>query len=100
MLPLQIRFALNLDGVPKDVLDRESAILADKNKGKPENIMEKIIAGGLKSYAKETLLCLTRHSFTTHPKTVTQALKEAGDDLAIKGFVRFALGERHREKGR
>ncbi len=84
--------ALNLDGVPKDVLDRESAILADKNKGKPENIMEKIIAGGLKSYAKEH--CLLDQAFIHDPsKTVTQAVKEAGEGLAIKGFVRFALGE-------
>lgn len=84
--------ALNLDGVPKDVLDRETAILADKNKGKPENIMEKIIAGGLKSYAKEH--CLLDQAFIHDPsKTVTQVLKEAGDGLTIKGFVRFALGE-------
>ena len=84
--------ALNLDGVPKDVLDRESAILADKNKGKPDNIMEKIIAGGLKSYAKEH--CLLDQAFIHDPtKTVTQAVKEAGDGLAITSFVRFALGE-------
>ena len=84
--------ALNLDGVPKDVLDRESAILADKNKGKPENIMEKIISGGLKSYAKEH--CLLDQAFIHDPsKSVAQAVKEAGDGLTIKGFERFGLGE-------
>lgn len=84
--------ALALDDVPKDVLDRESAILADKNKGKPENIMEKIIAGGLKSYAKEH--CLLDQAFIHDPsKSVTQAVKEVGDGLTVKGFVRFALGE-------
>lgn len=84
--------ALNLDGVPQEVLDRESAILKDKNKGKPDNIMEKIIAGGLKSYAKEH--CLLDQAFIHDPsKSVSQAVKEAGDGLAISGFVRFALGE-------
>lgn len=84
--------ALNLDGVPKDVLDRESAILAEKNKGKPDNIMEKIIAGGLKSYAKEH--CLLDQAFIHDPsKSVTQAVKEVGDGLAITSFVRFGLGE-------
>lgn len=84
--------ALNLDGVPKDVLDRESAILAEKNKGKPENIMEKIIAGGLKSYAKEH--CLLDQAFIHDPsKSVTQAVKEIGEGLAITSFVRFGLGE-------
>lgn len=84
--------ALNLEGVPKEVLDRESAILADKNKDKPENILEKIISGGLKSYAKEH--CLLEQAFIHDPsKSVTQALKEAGEGLSIKSFVRLALGE-------
>lgn len=84
--------ALDLDGVPQSVLDREKAILADKNKGKPENIMEKIIAGGLKSYAKEN--CLIDQAFIHDPsKSVAQAVKEAGDGLKVKNFVRFGLGE-------
>ena len=44
--------ALSLDAVPKDVLAREVAVLEEKNAGKPANVMEKIIASGLKSYAK------------------------------------------------
>ena len=88
--------ALDLDGVPAETLEREKAILADKNKGKPPQVLEKILAGGLKSYAKEN--CLLDQAYIHDPsKSVTQTLKEAegtvGGPVKIVGFVRYALGE-------
>jgi len=88
--------ALDLDGVPSETLEREKAILADKNKGKPPQVLEKILAGGLKSYAKEN--CLLDQAYVHDPsKSVTQMLKEAegkdGGPVKITGFVRYALGE-------
>ena len=88
--------ALSLDAVPKDVLAREVAVLEEKNAGKPANVMEKIIASGLKSYAKET--CLLEQSYVHDgSKTVTQALEEAakkaGAAVKLAGFVRMQLGE-------
>ena len=88
--------ALDISGVPAATLEREKAILADKNKGKPPQVMEKILAGGLKTYAKEN--CLLEQSYihdTT--KSVSQVLAEAaktaGAPVKIVGFVRYALGE-------
>jgi elongation factor Ts len=88
--------ALDLDGVPPETLEREKAILADKNKGKPPQVLEKIVASGLKSYAKE--YCLLDQAYIHDPsKSVTQALKEAegkvGGPVKIAGFLRYALGE-------
>jgi elongation factor Ts len=88
--------ALDLDSVPKDVLARESAILEEKNAGKPANVMEKIIASGLKSFAKDN--CLLEQGYVHDgSKTVSQAIAEAGNKsgapLALKGFVRMQLGE-------
>ncbi len=88
--------ALNLDGVPDETLEREKSILAEKNQGKPPQVLEKIIASGLKSYGKEN--CLLEQSFVHDPsKTVTQVLKEAegkvGAPVALTGYVRFGLGE-------
>jgi elongation factor Ts len=88
--------ALDLAGVPAETLEREKAILADKNKGKPPQVLEKIVASGLKSYAKEN--CLVDQAYIHDPgKSVTQALKEAegkvGGPVKIVGFVRYALGE-------
>jgi elongation factor Ts len=88
--------ALDIDGVPAETLEREKAILAEKNQGKPPQVLEKILAGGLKSYAKEN--CLLDQAFVHEPsKSVTQVLKEAegkvGGPVKISGFVRYALGE-------
>jgi elongation factor Ts len=88
--------ALDASGLDPAVLERESAILREKNAGKPDNVMQKIVESGLKSYYKE--VTLLEQSFVHDPsKSVAQVLKEAeskvGKPVALKSFVRFALGE-------
>ena len=88
--------ALDLAGVAKDVLDREKAIVMDKNKGKPPQVLEKIADSSMKTYAKEN--CLLDQSYVLDDsKSVTQALKEAekvvGAPIKLTAFVRYALGE-------
>ncbi len=78
------------------MVEREKAVLADKNAGKPAHILEKIVDSGLKSYFKEVSL-LDQSYIHDGAKTVAQAVKEAekavGAPVALKGFARFALGE-------
>ncbi len=88
--------ALDITGVPAETLEREKAILADKNQGKPPQVLEKIVASGLKSYAKDN--CLLDQAYIHDPsKSVAQAVKEAegkvGGPVKLTGFVRYALGE-------
>ena len=88
--------ALDLAGVPADILAREKAILLDKNQGKPAHVLEKIAESGLKTYAKEN--CLLEQAFVLDDsKSVAQAAKEAekaaGAPISIAAFVRYALGE-------
>jgi len=88
--------ALTLDSIPKDVLARESAVLEEKNAGKPANVMEKIVASGLKTYAKEN--CLLEQPYVHDgAKSVTQAAAEvgnaAGGAVTITGYVRYQLGD-------
>ena len=89
---------LGLDAASLDpaVVEREKAVLADKNAGKPTHILDKIIESGLKSYYKEVSL-LDQSYIHDGSKTVGQAVKEAekvvGAPVALKGFARFALGE-------
>jgi elongation factor Ts len=88
--------ALDLAGVPPETLAREKAILEEKNAGKPANVLEKIVASGLKSYAKEN--CLLEQVYVHDgAKTVTQALGEAatkaGAPIKIAAFIRMQLGE-------
>ena len=87
---------LDASGVDQATVDRETAILRDKNAGKPDNVMQKIIESGLKSYFKE-VTSWSSPSCTIRSKTVTQVLKEAeskaGKPVTLKAFVRYALGE-------
>jgi elongation factor Ts len=88
--------ALNAEGVDPAVVAREKSVLAEKNAGKPPHVLEKIVESGLKTFYKE--VCLLDQPFVHDPaKSVAQAVKEAekgaGAPIAVKGFVRYALGE-------
>ena len=88
--------ALDASGVDQAVVERESNILREKNAGKPDHVMAKIVESGLKSYYKEVTL-LEQPFVHDGSKTITQVLKEAagkaGGEVTIKGFIRYALGE-------
>ena len=88
--------ALDAAGVDPATIARERSVLAEKNAGKPANVIEKIVESGLKTFYKE--VCLLDQPYVHDPaKTVAQALKEAektvGAPVAVSGFVRYALGE-------
>ena len=88
--------ALDAAGVDPATVARERAVLAEKNAGKPANVIEKIVESGLKTFYKE--VCLLDQAYVHDPaKSVAQAIKEAektvGAPIAITGFVRYALGE-------
>ncbi len=88
--------AMDLAGVPSETLAREKAILEEKNAGKPAAVLEKIIASGLKTYAKEN--CLLEQAYVHDgTKSVTQVLGEvgnkAGASIKLLGYVRMQLGE-------
>jgi elongation factor Ts len=88
--------ALNAAGVDPATVARERTVLAEKNSGKPANVIEKIVESGLKTFYKE--VCLLDQAYVHDPaKSVAQAIKEAektvGAPIAVVGFVRYALGE-------
>jgi elongation factor Ts len=88
--------ALNSQGVDPATVARERSVLAEKNAGKPANVIEKIVESGLKTFYKE--VCLLDQAYVHDPsKSVAQAVKEAektvGAPVAVTGFVRYALGE-------
>jgi elongation factor Ts len=90
--------ALDASGLDQTTIEREKALLAEKNAGKPANVLEKIVESGLKTFYKEVVLLDQPSNHPDHGgKTVSQAVKEtegkAGAPIAIKGFVRYALGE-------
>jgi len=90
--------AIDAAGLDPELVKREKDVLADKyrQQGKPENVIEKIVESGLKTYYKEVTL-LEQAFIHDSGKSVAQALKEAegkvGGAIKVTGFVRYALGE-------
>ena len=84
--------AIDKNGISSDVLDREKAIIRDQilAEGKPENMVEKISAGKLQKFYKESTL-LNQQFIKDSKKTVTEVLRESDKDLLIESFVRIDL---------
>jgi elongation factor Ts len=86
------------DEVSEDVIAREKAIYADSDqvKGKPENVVEKIITGKLEKFFAES--CLMEQAFIKDPeRTIEQVRTDLvgviGENVEVRRFVRFQLGE-------
>lgn len=86
------------EDVPADVLAREKAIYNEQaaNEGKPEKFREKIIEGRLNKFYGE--VCLLKQLYVKDDKktieeVVTAAIAEMGENIRIRRFARFELGE-------
>ncbi len=86
------------EGVDADALAREREILADqaRGSGKPEEIVQKMVEGRIRKYYEE--VALTEQTYvidgeTKVSKAIDAVAEEIGAPVAVKGFVRFALGE-------
>jgi elongation factor Ts len=86
------------DEVAADVVAREREVLLAKAKesGKPEPVIQKMVDGQISKWMKE--ICLLDQSFVKDPdKTIDQLQQELiakiGENIKIRRFVRFELGE-------
>jgi elongation factor Ts len=84
--------------VPQNILDEESAIYAKqaKDSGKPDNVIEKIVAGKLESFYKDNVL-LDQEWIQDKDKTISSLVDEArssmGENVSVGRFVRIRVGE-------
>jgi len=90
--------ALNADGLDADMLERERQIAAEKasESGKPDNIVEKMVDGAMKKFAKENALLsqiFVMDNKTPISEVLAQAGKEAGAEIKLTEYVRYQLGE-------
>jgi elongation factor Ts len=90
--------AVSRESVPAEQLakEREIAAQSDRLKGKPAQAMEKILQGVIEKYFQT--VCLVDQGFVKNPEvTVKQHVdtisKKLGDDIVIRRFVRFQVGE-------
>ena len=90
--------ALDADSLDPALIERERAIAIEKAKesGKPQNIAEKMVEGGLAKFRKEHALLtqlFVMDNKTPVAEVVASAAKEAGAGIELIGFVRYQLGE-------
>ena len=88
---------VDADGIPAADLERKKAELAAdlSAASKPAEIREKIVEGQLKKWYRE--VCLLEQPFRDEERTVrdlvTEKIAVIGENIRVRRFVRYALGE-------
>ena len=91
--------AVSREEVPADVVakEREIAAQSDRLKGKPAAALEKILAGVLDKFFQTYCLVdqgfVKRNSEVSVKEHVGQVAKQLGDEITIRRFLRFQVGE-------
>jgi len=86
------------EDVPQDVIDREKEIYKAQVTGKPAQVVDKIVEGKLEKFYTDT--CLLDQLFVKDPDgkkkikdIVTEKVAKLGENIVIRRFARFQLGE-------
>ena len=86
------------EDVPQDVIDREKEIYKAQVAGKPAQVVDKIVEGKLEKFYTDT--CLLDQIFVKDPDgkkkikdIVTEKVAKLGENIVIRRFARFQLGE-------
>jgi len=89
---------LTSDEIPADEIANQRRLFSEmmKESGKPENIIEKIVDGKIKKWFGE--ICLMDQTFVkdndvTVAELLTKMIAKIGENMKIRRFVRFGLGE-------
>ncbi|MBV9509741.1 MAG: elongation factor Ts [Caulobacteraceae bacterium] len=90
--------SLSTDDLDPAAVEKERAIFTEQalESGKPANVVEKMVEGRIRKFYEEVVLL--KQAFVMNPdQTIEQLVAETGKALgspvAVKGFVRLALGE-------
>jgi elongation factor Ts len=86
------------DEVPADAIEKEKAIYRAQmeNTGKPAHVLDKIVEGKLGNFYSQFVLVdqpSIRDSNVTIGQLITQATAKTGENIQVKRFVRFRVGE-------
>lgn len=86
------------EDMPQDVVAKEMEIYRTQagNENKPANVQERIAQGKLEKFYQESVL-LEQNFIKDPTRTVTQVITEViakiGENITVRRFVRFHLGE-------
>lgn len=89
---------IKAEEIPAEVLEHEAEIARArvKEEGKPDNVAEKIVAGRLEKFKDEVVLmrqAYIRDESITVEKLVLQAVGAIGENIVVRRFQRWELGE-------
>jgi elongation factor Ts len=89
-------FYVTREEVPAPVVDSERAIYEAQVKGKPENVISKIVEGKLDKFY--STVCLLEQGFIKNPdqtvkELVATKIAELGENIVIRRFTRYLVGE-------
>jgi elongation factor Ts len=84
------------DEVPAALLEREREIYREQVKGKPANVVDKIVDGKLEKFYGS--VCLLDQAFIKNPDQtikdlVSSKIAELGENIVIRRFARYEVGE-------
>jgi len=90
--------SISPEDLSSEIVEREKEIYSDQalQLGKPEKVVEKIVEGKLKKFYSEA--CLLNQAYVKDPDITIQDLlnelkAKTGENIIIKRFIRFKLGE-------
>lgn len=84
------------EDVPQATIEKEEEIARSQVTGKPENIVEKIVAGKIKAYTDQVCLLGQKYikdSSLTVEQFLDASSKKAGKTLSVKCFWRWKVGQ-------
>ena len=86
---------VKIEDVPADVVEKEKEIYKETAKGKPEDVIEKMVTGKLAKYYEEA--CLLEQPYVKNPDVkikdfLSDSVAKMGENIQIRRFSRFVLG--------
>ena len=90
------------DDVPQEVIEAQKAKARQRalEQGKPEHVAERIAEGMLNKFLDETVLLrqtYIRDETRTVKDLITEAIARLGENIVVRRFVRWELGETEEE---
>jgi len=87
---------VDVDSIPEEILKKKIEEIKEQFKDKPTSVLDKIVEGKLQDFYKENVL-LKQQFIKDEEITIEEYIKskiaKLGENIKIKRFVRFQIGE-------
>ncbi|RKY30297.1 MAG: translation elongation factor Ts [Candidatus Omnitrophota bacterium] len=87
---------IDRESVPENVIEEKKKEIEEEFKDKPKDVIEKIVSGKMEEFFKEKVLLeqpFIKDENITIKDYLTSKIAKLGENIRIKRFVRFEIGE-------